>query len=121
MKTAAACALLTFGLLLGGPALAAPSAHNSDAVAPNAPLKALGFPDPGIFNPNGAGPALAAPGVLMVPAAPPLALVAPAAVTYPPAIVVTERAPRPYALVAAPTLPCAPGYCTPLRPRRDRH
>jgi hypothetical protein len=47
----------------------------------------------------------------------------PAAQTYyPPAIVITERPVKPYALVAAPTLPCAPGYCPRSRPRRaDRN
>ena len=47
--------------------------------------------------------------------------VAPAAMTYyPPAIVITERPRKPYALVAAPTLPCAPAYC-PRRVRVDRN
>ena len=39
---------------------------------------------------------------------------------YPPAIVITERPRKPYALVAAPTLPCAPAYCT-RRVRVDRN
>ena len=39
---------------------------------------------------------------------------------YPPAIVITERPRKPYALVAAPTLPCAPAYC-PRRVRVDRN
>ena len=51
----------------------------------------------------------------------PLVYVAPAAITYPPAIVIDVRPPKPYALVAAPTLPCAPGYCPRLRPRPDRN
>lgn len=122
MRTrAASTLLLTFGLLAGAAAGAAPSAHNSDAVPPNPPLKERGFPDAGAFNPNGERPAPAPPVLVLAPAAPPSHAVAPAAITYPPAIVVSERAPRPYALVAAPTLPCAPGYCAPLRPRRDRH
>lgn len=108
-------------LLICGAALAAPSAQNSDAVAPNSPLKELGFPDAGTFNPNGDGLVRAAPVVMVVPAPPPTYTVAPAAMTYyPPAIVITERPRRPYALVAAPTLPCAPAYC-PRRVRVDRN
>lgn len=104
--------LLIAGLLLGGGALAAPSAQNSDLVPPNSPLKPLGFPDAGQFNPNDDG---ALQGLAVT-------RVAPAAATYyPPVIVLDTPSPRPYALVAAPTLPCAPAYCPRLRPRRDRH
>lgn len=88
--------------------------HDSDAVLPNSPWKEQGMPDAGMFNPAGGddeGPAAYSPA-----AAP-----APAAMTYPPAIVIDTRQPKPYALVASPTLPCAPGYCPRLRPRADRH
>lgn len=50
------------------------------------------------------------------------AVIAPAAQTYfPPATMVVERPPKPYALVAAPTLPCAPAYCPIRRARADRN
>ncbi|QTD46541.1 hypothetical protein [Ottowia testudinis] len=106
--------LLMAGLLFCGAALALPSAENSDLVPPNSPFKELGFPDAGKFNPNDDAKAHAAAGA-------PAVHVAPAAMTYPPAIVIDTRASRPYALVAAPTLPCAPGYCPRPRPRRDRN
>lgn len=112
MKNLAPTALLITGLLLGATVLAAPSAHNSDLVPPNSPLKDRGFPDAGKFNPNDDAAQQAAD----------RQAVAPAAITYyPPAIVIDAPPPRPYALVAAPTLPCAPAYCPRLRPRPDRH
>ncbi len=104
--------LLVTGMLLAGSASAAPSAHNSDLVPPNSPLKERGFPDAGKFNPNDDGASHARA----------LTPVAPAAATYPMAIIVTDApARRPYALVAAPTLPCVPAYCPRLRPRVDRN
>ena len=87
--------LLTALLLLAATAHAAPSAVNSDA---------------GHFNPVGAGAS-----------AQPVLVAAPAALThYPPVILLVDRPRKPYALVAAPTLPCAPAYC-PRRVRVDRH
>ena len=112
MKAIAPSLLLLAGLLFGGAALAMPSAENSDAVLPNSPRKERGYPDAGRFNPVGGD---------VVMAVAPLVYVAPAAITYPPAIVIDVRPPKPYALVAAPTLPCAPGYCPRLRPRPDRN
>ena len=104
--------LLIAGLPLGGGAWAAPSAQDSDLVPPNSPLKERGFPDAGKFNPNDDG-ALRTDVVMRA---------APAAATYyPPVIVIDAPPPRPYALVAAPTLPCAPAYCPRLRPRVDRN
>ena len=48
--------------------------------------------------------------------------VAPTAMTYyPPMTLIEDRPIKPYALVAAPTLPCAPGYCPIRAPRRDRN
>ena len=105
--------LVAAALLLGSTAHAALSAHNTDDVLPNSPWKEQGQPDAGRFNPAGGHEELA-PAVVVVP-------VAPAAMTYyPPAIVITERPRKPYALVAAPTLPCAPAYC-PRRVRVDRN
>lgn len=111
--------LIAAALLLGGTAHAALSIHNSDEVPPNSPWKEHGMPDAGKFNPAG-GHDQAAPPVVVSPQ--PVEVVAPAAMThyYPPAIVISERAPKPYALVAAPTLPCAPAYC-PRRVRVDRN
>jgi hypothetical protein len=95
-------------------AQAHPSHINSDEVLPNSPFKELGMPDAGEFNPVGDGANAAA-----VQATP---LIPAAQTYYPPAIVITERPVKPYALVAAPTLPCAPGYCPRSRPRRaDRN
>ena len=105
--------LVAAALLLGSTAHAALSAHNTDDVLPNSPWKEQGQPDAGKFNPASGHEELA-PAVVVVP-------VAPAAMTYyPPAIVITERPREPYALVAAPTLPCAPAYC-PRRVRVDRN
>ncbi len=106
--------LLAAVLALAGSAHAALSAHNTDAVLPNSPLKEAGMPDAGTFNPAGSG---ATQSAVTAPA------VAPAAMTYyPPAIVIDERPVKPYALVAAPTLPCAPGYCPrQVRVRADRN
>ncbi|MDO5288967.1 MAG: hypothetical protein Q4F13_04950 [Pseudomonadota bacterium] len=90
--------------------------HDSDAVLPNSPWKERGMPDAGKFNPAG-GPD--APVSVAGEAA-----VAPAAMTYyPPAIVLDERPrkARGYALVAAPTLPCAPAYCPRRVARADRN
>lgn len=101
------------GLLLCGIVLAAPSAENSDAVRPDSPLKESGFPDAGAFNPTDDGAAYRASGIAPAPAA---------MTYYPPALVIDAPPPRPYALVAAPTLPCAPGYCPQrVRVRVDRH
>ncbi|MFT4193470.1 hypothetical protein [Ottowia sp.] len=107
--------LLAAVLALAGSAHAALSAHNTDEVRPNSPFKEAGMPDAGTFNPAGGGTAQSA-----LAAAP---AVAPAAMTYyPPAIVIDERPSRPYALVAAPTLPCAPAYCPrQVRVRVDRN
>lgn len=105
--------LMLNALLLCAAAFAAPSAENSDAVLPNSPLKERGFPDAGQFNPTWT----TAPDRL---SALPTLTVAPAAVLYRP-IVRHVPPPRPYALVAAPTLPCAPGYCPRLRARADRN
>lgn len=70
------------------------------------------MPDAGTFNPYSR------------PVADAAVVVAPAAMTYyPPVSVEHEHPVQPYALIAAPTLPCAPGYC-PIRmkrPRADRH
>lgn len=109
--------LVAAALLLGSSAHAALSAINTDEVPPNSPWKEQGQPDAGKFNPAGGMEHEALPAV-----AEEAAPVAPAAMThyYPPAIVITERAPKPYALVAAPTLPCAPAYC-PRRVRADRN
>ncbi|MDO5691721.1 MAG: hypothetical protein Q4G70_04465 [Pseudomonadota bacterium] len=104
--------LVAAALLLSSTAYAATSAHNTDDVLPNSPWKEQGQPDAGRFNPTGGDDD--AQGVVAAP-------VAPAAVTYPPAIVISERARKPYALVAAPTLPCAPGYCATRRARADRN
>ena len=105
--------LISAVLLAAGNAYAVPDAVNDDDVLPNSPWKEQGQPDAGRFNPAGGHEELA-PAVVVVP-------VAPAAMTYyPPAIVITERPRKPYALVAAPTLPCAPAYC-PRRVRVDRN
>ena len=105
--------LLAAAILLGGNAHAAMSFHNTDEVLPNPPWKEHGIPDPGRFNPAGG---LEREIVVLEPV-----IVAPAAMTYyPPAIVIDRRVRKPYALVAAPTLPCAPGYC-PRRVRVDRN
>ena len=108
MKRIATVAAL-MGLVLSGAALAE-DAQNSDLVFPNSPQK----PDAGEFNPVGDGAnATAVQATPFIPAA---------QTYYPPAIVITERPVKPYALVAAPTLPCAPGYCPRSRPRRaDRN
>ena len=104
--------LVAAALLLGSTAHAALSAHNTDAVLPNSPLKEAGMPDAGTFNPAGSG---ATQSAVTAPA------VAPTAMTYyPPAIVIDERPVKPYALAASPTLPCAPAYC-PRRVRVDRN
>lgn len=106
--------LVAAALLLGSTAHAALSAHNTDDVLPNSPWKEQGQPDAGKFNPAGGHDLAEVPAVVVVP-------VAPAAMTYyPPDIVITERPRKPYALVAAPTLPCAPAYC-PRRVRVDRN
>lgn len=105
--------LMLSGLLLCLGAAAAPSAENTDTVLPNSPLKESGFPDAGQFNPTWVG----GPDRL---AALPGTVVAPAAIVYAPTVRHTS-APRAYALVAAPTLPCAPGYCPRLRARLDRN
>ncbi|MDO5624736.1 MAG: hypothetical protein Q4G71_08615 [Pseudomonadota bacterium] len=88
---------------------------DSDAVLPNSPWKERGMPDAGTFNP--------AAGVQEAPtAAEAPAVVAPAAMTYyPPAILIQDRPRKPYALVAAPTLPCAPAYCPRRVARADRN
>lgn len=105
--------LLAAALLLAGTAQAAMGAHNTDEVLPNSPFKEAGQPDAGDFNP--AGGAALQPALVAAP------LASPAAMTYyPPAIVIAERPRKPYALVAAPTLPCAPAYC-PRRVRVDRN
>ncbi|MFD1709747.1 hypothetical protein FVQ98_12700 [Ottowia sp. GY511] len=101
--------LIAAAFLLAGAAHAAPDAVNDDDVLPNSPWKEHGIPDAGKFNPtwrpfHEGG------------------YVAPAAMTYyPPMVLVEERLPKPYALVAAPTLPCAPGYCPIRAPRPDRN
>ena len=106
--------LVAAALLLGSPAHAALSAHNTDDVPPNSPWKEQGQPDAGKFNPADDHDLTKVPAVVVTH-------VAPAAMTYyPPAIVITERPRKPYALVAAPTLPCAPAYC-PRRVRVDRN
>ena len=106
--------LVAAALLLGSTAHAALSAHNTADVLPNSPWKEQGQPDAGKFNPAGGHDLAERPAAALVP-------VAPAAMTYyPPAIVITERPRKPYALVAAPTLPCAPAYC-PRRVRVDRN
>ena len=102
--------LMTAALLLAGVAHAAPDAVNDDNVRPNSPWKAHGIPDAGKFNPTWR----------------PIhegGYVAPAAMTYyPPMVLIDEPARlKPYALVAAPTLPCAPGYCPIRAPRPDRN
>ena len=105
--------LMLSGLLLCLGAAAAPSAENTDTVLPNSPLKDSGFPDAGQFNPT----RMAGPDRL---AAFPGTVVAQATIVYPPTVRLVP-APRAYALVAAPTLPCAPGYCPRLRARVDRN
>jgi hypothetical protein len=113
MKHPATLLLAAAAMLLASAAHAGMSAHNTDDVLPNSPFKALGQPDAGDFNPTG-------PDVLRSHAAGAV-VVAPAAMTYyPPATVITERPRKPYALVAAPTLPCAPAYCV-RRVRVDRN
>lgn len=108
--------------LLAGVAVAQPKAsssaqpgfltHDSDVVQPNSPWKAQGMPDAGQFNPaSGADEGRMA---------------APAAVPYRrPAATHSEqrraRPPKGYALVAAPTLPCAPAYCPRRAARADRN
>lgn len=114
------------GLALAACLLAGAAAHadvglsytDSDLVLPNSPFKA-NMPDAGIFNPTGPVDDSAAARPLYSEAEVP----APAAYTYPPAIVLKEKKhkPKAYALVAAPTLPCAPGYCPLRAPRRDRN
>lgn len=92
--------------------------HDSDAVLPNSPWKENGMPDAGKFNPAGAATETS----LSATDSPSAAVPAPAAMThYPPAIVIRERVRKPYALVAAPTLPCAPRYCPARRARADRN
>lgn len=106
MKTSA---LLISALLLVGTAHAAQDAVNDDRVPPNSPWKAHSVPDAGRFNPNWLPTSHAGD-------------VAPTAMTYyPPMELIEERPVKPYALVAAPTLPCAPGYCPIRAPRPDRH
>ena len=103
-----------FALLISAVLLLAGGAHaqdaiNDDAVLPNSPWKERGMPDAGGFNPTWL-PHHASQ------------YVAPTANTYyPPMDLIEERPVKPYALVAAPTLPCAPGYCPILAPRRDRN
>ena len=103
--------LIAAALLLAGSAHAALSAHNTDEVLPNSPFKERGVPDSGEFNPAAVDVSVAAPAHparTEVVTAPPV----PTAMTYyPPAIVINERPRKPYALVASPTLPCAPAYC----------
>ncbi|MFV0678861.1 hypothetical protein [Ottowia sp.] len=98
-----------------GSAQAALSAVNTDDVLPNSPYKDIGMPDAGEFNPTGGG----ADAQRQMAAEPFI----PAATTYyPPATVIDERQVKPYALVAAPTLPCAPVYCPrAVRVRADRN
>ncbi|MFT3777874.1 MAG: hypothetical protein QM772_06280 [Ottowia sp.] len=106
--------LLAAVLALAGSAHAALSAHNTDAVRPNSPFKEAGMPDAGTFNP--AGPD-AAPSAVAAPVAAPAARP-----PHPPASVARQRPPRPYALAASPTLPCAPAYCpSAVRVRADRN
>ena len=102
--------LMTATLLLAGVAHAAPDAVNDDDVLPNSPWKVHGIPDAGRFNPT------------WRPVAYDGGYVAPTAMTYyPPMDLIEERPLKPYALVAAPTLPCAPGYCPIRAPRPDRN
>ena len=101
--------LISALLLLAGGAQAASDAINDDAVLPNSPWKAHGMPDSGGFNPTWQPSHEGR-------------YVAPTAMTYyPPMTLIEERTVKPYALVAAPTLPCAPGYCPILAPRPDRN
>ena len=101
--------LISALVLLSGAAHATQGAVNDDAVKPNSPWKAQGTPDAGQFNPT------LQPGHDG-------RYVAPTAMTYyPPMDLIEERPVKPYALVAAPTLPCAPGYCPIRAPRPDRH
>lgn len=104
-----------FALLISAVLLAAGSAHarpdpvNDDDVLPNSPWKERGMPDAGGFNPT----------LRPVSAT---GYVAPTAMTYyPPMTLIEDRPLKPYALVAAPTLPCAPGYCPVRAPRADRN
>ena len=100
--------LVAAALLLGSTAHAALSAHNTDDVLPNSPWKERGMPDAGKFNPTWRPVAANS-------------YVAPTAMTYyPPMTLIEDRPIKPYALVAAPTLPCAPAYC-PRRVRVDRN
>ena len=101
--------LISAALLMTGLAHAAPDAVNDDDVLPNSPWKERGMPDAGGFNPTLRPTAQGG-------------WVAPAAMTYyPPMTLIEERPAKPYALVAAPTLPCAPGYCPIRAPRADRN
>ena len=113
-KPALAAAALAATLLLGPAAHAAIGAQNSDDVLPNSPFKELGQPDAGTFNPAGRHADELRP-----------TWVAPAAMTYypPVQVIAAERPRKPYALVAAPTLPCAPGCCPAprVRVRADRN
>ena len=102
-------ALLISALLLAGTAHAVPDEVNDDDVKPNSPRKERGMPDAGTFNPTWRTTHEAS-------------YVAPTAMTYyPPMDLIEERPVKPYALVAAPTLPCAPGYCPIRAPRLDRN
>ena len=102
-------ALLISALLLAGTVHAAPDAVNDDDVLPNSPWKEHGIPDAGKFNPTWR-PVYGS------------AYVAPTAMTYyPPMDLIEDHRIKPYALVAAPTLPCAPGYCPIRAPRFDRN
>ncbi len=108
MKTTSAL-LISALMLLTGAAHAAQDAVNDDAVRPNSPWKAHGIPDAGLFNPNWQARHEGT-------------YVAPTAMTYyPPMDLIEERPMKPYALIAAPTLPCAPGYCPIRAPRADRN
>ncbi|RRD58104.1 hypothetical protein EII20_03815 [Comamonadaceae bacterium OH2545_COT-014] len=99
-----ACALA----LTSAAAWAEPDAINSDAVLPNSPYKAQGMPDAGEFNPTMLPP----PKPRVRRTAPPRDRTAPGT---------ARRGPKPYALVPAPTLPCAPGYCPVRAARVDRN
>ncbi len=98
------------------------STTDSDAILPNSPYKECDMPDAGDFNPVGSAcdgcctpqPECSCCGCNTY--------YAPAAITYAPARVTQARVwrRREPALLAAPTLPCAPGYCPMRRPRRDR-
>ena len=101
--------LISAVLLAAGNAYAVPDAVNDDDVLPNSPWKERGMPDAGKFNPTWRPVAANS-------------YVAHAAMTYyPPMTLIEDRPLKPYALVAAPTLPCAPGYCPIRAPRRDRN